>query len=106
MHNQYHTHSTYSTGSEPGRNADDDFLPPFEFSLNGFSRWHAAVYYLLGKGKSPVLSKLHTIKLLEGDFNFGLKWALSWRFGNFAEKHGSITSPNMLCQKIGAIHRR
>ena len=59
----------------------------FEFGLKGVSRWHNAVDYILEKGKGPVLGKLRTIKLLECDLNFGLKWAFAWRLGAFAEKH-------------------
>ena len=59
----------------------------FEFGLKGVRRWHKAVDYILEKGKGPVLGKLRTIKLLECDLNFGLKWAFAWRLGSFAEKH-------------------
>ena len=51
----------------------------FEFDLKGVSRWHKSVDYILGKGKVPVLGKLRTIKLLECDLNFGLKWAFVLR---------------------------
>ena len=49
----------------------------FEFGLKGVSRWHKAVDYILEKGKGPALGKLRTIKLLECDLNFGLKWAFA-----------------------------
>ena len=50
----------------------------FEFCLKGVSRWHNAVDYILEKDKGTVLGKLRTIKLLECDLNFGLKWAFEW----------------------------
>ena len=50
----------------------------FEFDLKGFHRWHSSVDYILEKGKGPVLGNLCTIKLLECDLNFGLKWAFAW----------------------------
>ena len=56
----------------------------FEFGLKGVSRWHNAVDYILEKGKGPVVGKLRTIKLLECDLNFGLKWTFAWRLGAFA----------------------
>jgi hypothetical protein len=59
----------------------------FQFGLKGISRWHNTVDDILEKGKGPVLGKLRTIKLLECDLNFGLKWAFAWRLGEFAEKH-------------------
>ena len=59
----------------------------FEFGLKRVHRWHSSVDYILEKGKGPVLGKLRTIKLLECDLNFGLKWAFAWRLGKFADKH-------------------
>ena len=59
----------------------------FKFVLKLFHRWHSSVDYILEKGKGPVLGKLRTIKLLECDLNFGLKWAFAWRLGKFADKH-------------------
>jgi hypothetical protein len=53
----------------------------FEFDLKGVRQWHKAVDYILEKGKGPVIGKLHTIKLLECDLNFGLKWDFAWRLG-------------------------
>jgi hypothetical protein len=60
----------------------------FEFGLKGVSRWHNTVDYMIKKGKGPVLGKLRTIKLLECNLNFGIKWEFAWRLGAFAEKHG------------------
>jgi hypothetical protein len=59
----------------------------FEFGLKGVSRWHNTVDYMIKKGKGPVLGKLRTIKLMDCDLNFGLKWAFAWRLEEFAEKH-------------------
>jgi hypothetical protein len=59
----------------------------FEFVLKGVHRWQNYVYYILEKGKGPFLGKLCTIKLLECDLNFGLKWDFTWRLGKFADKH-------------------
>ena len=59
----------------------------FEFGLKGVHQWHSSGDYILEKGKGPVLGNLRTIKLLECDLNFGLKWAFAWRLGKFADKH-------------------
>jgi hypothetical protein len=45
------------------------------------------VNYILDKGKGSCLGSLFTIKLLECDLHFGLKWAFTWQLGSFAEKH-------------------
>ena len=59
----------------------------FEFGLKCISRWRNAVAYIMEKGKVPVLGKLSTLKLLEYNLNFGLKWFFAWRLGAFTEKH-------------------
>ena len=74
----------------------------FDFGLKGVAQWHKAVDYILEKGKGLMLGKLRTIKLLECDLNFGLKWAFAWRLGSFAENHKLYTKsqhvlPGLCC---------
>ena len=59
----------------------------FEFDLKGVLWWQQVVHYILDKGKGSCLGSLSTIKLLECDLHFGLKWAFTWQMGSFAEKH-------------------
>ena len=59
----------------------------FDFCDKGVVQCHNAFDYILETGKVPILGKLWTIKILECDLNFGLKWDFAWRLGAFAEKH-------------------
>ena len=58
-----------------------------KFGNKGVSIWHKAVDYILEKGKGPVIGMLQTIKLLECNLNFRLKWTFASRLGQLSETH-------------------